>query len=75
MSLTFFNGTITYSFLTDENFQKTVTQEAFETLQLAMEKLQARFTQVMREKVDLIERYQELEHVNMQLTGETETIG
>ncbi|XP_071821023.1 golgin subfamily A member 2-like isoform X2 [Apostichopus japonicus] len=58
-----------------DDFQKSVTQEAFETLQLAMEQLQARFTQVMREKVDLIERYQELEHVNMQLTGETETIG
>lgn len=55
--------------------EKSVTQEAFETLQLAMEKLQARFTQVMREKVDLIERCQELEHVNLQLTGETETIG
>ena len=40
-----------------------------------MELLQSRFTQVMRDKADLIERCQELEHTNLQLAGETETIG
>ncbi len=55
--------------------ENAVTHEALETLQEAMDLLQTRFTQVMREKADLIERCQELEHQNLQLAGETETIG
>ena len=55
--------------------ENAVTKEALETLQEAMDLLQTRFTQVMREKADIIERCQELEHQNLQLAGETETIG
>ncbi|XP_072014728.1 golgin subfamily A member 2-like [Amphiura filiformis] len=55
--------------------ENAVTREALETLQEAMDLLQTRFTQVMREKADIIDRCQELEHQNLQLAGETETIG
>lgn len=37
--------------------------------------LQARFMKLMNEKAALIERIQELEHVTVQLSMETETIG
>ena len=37
--------------------------------------LQARFMKLMNEKASLIERIQELEHVTVQLSHETETIG
>ena len=52
-----------------------VSKESYETMNTAMEMLQDRFAAVMREKAELIERCQELEHVNLQLSGETETIG
>ncbi|XP_033643026.1 golgin subfamily A member 2-like [Asterias rubens] len=52
-----------------------VSKEHFETLQTAMDMLQDRFAAVMREKADLSERCQDLEHINLQLSGETETIG
>ena len=55
--------------------ENSVTAQALETLQEAMELLQTRFTQVQRDKADLIERCLELEHTNLQLAGETETIG
>lgn len=45
------------------------------TMQAAMEKLQHRFTSLMREKADLKERVEELEHRCIQLSGETDTIG
>eukprot|EP00057_Strongylocentrotus_purpuratus_P032325 XP_787251.3 PREDICTED: golgin subfamily A member 2 [Strongylocentrotus purpuratus] len=55
--------------------QSPVTQEAYETLELAMEKLQEKFVYEMRVRAELDDRIQELEHVNLQLAGETETIG
>ncbi|XP_009999054.1 PREDICTED: golgin subfamily A member 2 [Chaetura pelagica] len=53
----------------------TVPVEVHEALKTAMEKLQSRFTDLMREKVDLKERLEELEHRCIQLSGETDTIG
>ncbi|XP_075416830.1 golgin subfamily A member 2 isoform X2 [Tenrec ecaudatus] len=49
--------------------------ETHQNLQEAMEKLQERFSVVMREKVDLQERLEQLEHRCVQLSGETDTIG
>ncbi|XP_064891943.1 golgin subfamily A member 2 isoform X12 [Columba livia] len=53
----------------------TVPVEVHEALKTAMEKLQSRFTELMREKADLKERLEELEHRCIQLSGETDTIG
>ncbi|NXW44358.1 GOGA2 protein, partial [Nyctiprogne leucopyga] len=53
----------------------TVPVEVHEALKSAMEKLQSRFTELMREKADLKERLEELEHRCIQLSGETDTIG
>ncbi|XP_036605223.1 golgin subfamily A member 2 isoform X4 [Trichosurus vulpecula] len=53
----------------------SVPREVYQALQAAMEKLQARFTELMQEKVDLQERVEELEHRCIQLSGETDTIG
>ncbi|XP_068513367.1 golgin subfamily A member 2 isoform X8 [Anas acuta] len=53
----------------------TVPVEVHEALKTAMEKLQSRFTDLMREKADLKERLEELEHRCIQLSGETDTIG
>lgn len=52
-----------------------VPVEVHLTMQAAMEKLQHRFTSLMREKADLKERVEELEHRCIQLSGETDTIG
>jgi len=40
-----------------------------------MSSAQARFIKLMNEKAFLIERIQELEHITVQLSMETETIG
>ncbi|XP_026369844.2 golgin subfamily A member 2 isoform X2 [Ursus arctos] len=53
----------------------SVPGETHRTLQAAMDKLQNRFTGLMREKADLQERVEELEHRCIQLSGETDTIG
>ncbi|KAM6431294.1 golgin subfamily A member 2 isoform 2-T2 [Liasis olivaceus] len=53
----------------------SVPGEVHEALKSAMEKLQFRFTDLMREKVELRERVEELEHRCIQLSGETDTIG
>uniref|UniRef100_A0A8C5VS57 Golgin A2 n=1 Tax=Microcebus murinus TaxID=30608 RepID=A0A8C5VS57_MICMU len=52
-----------------------VSGETYRALQVDMEKLQNRFVELMREKVDLKEQVDELEHRCIQLAGETETIG
>ncbi|KAM5331481.1 golgin subfamily A member 2 isoform 2-T2 [Glossophaga mutica] len=52
-----------------------VPVENHQALQVAMDKLQSRFTEVMQENVDLKERVEELEHRCIQLSGETDTIG
>ncbi|XP_058380145.1 golgin subfamily A member 2 isoform X2 [Diceros bicornis minor] len=53
----------------------SVPRETHQALQVAMDKLQSRFTELMQEKVDLKERVEELEHRCIQLSGETDTIG
>ncbi|XP_019650771.1 golgin subfamily A member 2 isoform X3 [Ailuropoda melanoleuca] len=53
----------------------SVPRETHQALQVAMDKLQNRFTEVMQEKADLQERVEELEHRCVQLSGETDTIG
>ncbi|KAL7978511.1 hypothetical protein Chor_004328 [Crotalus horridus] len=53
----------------------SVPGEVHEALKSAMEKLQLRFTDLMREKAELRERMEELEHHCIQLSGETDTIG
>ncbi|XP_047624492.1 golgin subfamily A member 2 isoform X4 [Phacochoerus africanus] len=53
----------------------SVPVEIHQALQVAMDKLQGRFTELMQEKVDLKERVEELEHRCIQLSGETDTIG
>ncbi|RDD43492.1 Golgin subfamily A member 2 [Trichoplax sp. H2] len=49
--------------------------EKFRILQDAMEKLQARFVTVMEENASLSEKVYELDHLNVQLSSETDTIG
>ncbi|XP_035684690.1 golgin subfamily A member 2-like isoform X2 [Branchiostoma floridae] len=66
--------------LREEQEQRALTdgyipQEKHNHLQEAMDKLQERFSTVMRDKAELSDKVQELEHLNMQLSGETETIG
>ncbi|XP_053267911.1 golgin subfamily A member 2 isoform X3 [Pleuronectes platessa] len=58
-----------------EHSEGGVPVEVHQALQVAMEKLQHRFTTLMQEKVDLKERVEELEHRCIQLSGETDTIG
>ncbi|XP_063000641.1 golgin subfamily A member 2 isoform X2 [Elgaria multicarinata webbii] len=53
----------------------SVPEEVHEALKSAMEKLQSRFTDLMREKAELKDRVEELEHRCIQLSGETDTIG
>ncbi|XP_060106486.1 golgin subfamily A member 2 isoform X4 [Heteronotia binoei] len=53
----------------------SVPVEVHEALKNAMEKLQSRFTELMREKAELKDRVDELEHRCIQLSGETDTIG
>ncbi|CAD7688953.1 unnamed protein product [Nyctereutes procyonoides] len=53
----------------------SVPGETHQALQMAMDKLQGRFLEVMQEKVELKERVEELEHCCIQLSGETDTIG
>ncbi|XP_031716291.1 golgin subfamily A member 2 isoform X6 [Anarrhichthys ocellatus] len=58
-----------------EHSEGGVPVEVHQALQNAMEKLQQRFSSLMREKADLKERVEELEHRCIQLSGETDTIG
>ncbi|XP_057403724.1 golgin subfamily A member 2 isoform X4 [Balaenoptera acutorostrata] len=53
----------------------SVPAETHQALQVAMDKLQGRFTALMQEKVDLKEQVEELDHRCIQLSGETDTIG
>ncbi|XP_032230162.1 golgin subfamily A member 2 isoform X1 [Nematostella vectensis] len=48
---------------------------SFEALKIAFSKLQGWFMKLMEEKASLTERIQELEHLTVQLSEETETIG
>ncbi|NXI61898.1 GOGA2 protein, partial [Anseranas semipalmata] len=64
-----------HNMLSGDSTMDTVSVEVHEALKTAMEKLQSRFTDLMREKADLKERLEELEHRCIQLSGETDTIG
>jgi len=52
-----------------------ITKVQFEALQHAMKQLEDKYTRVMRDKADLIDKTERLEHIIMQLQGETDTIG
>ncbi|XP_014669629.1 PREDICTED: golgin subfamily A member 2-like isoform X2 [Priapulus caudatus] len=52
-----------------------VSQEDYTTLRTSMEKLQERFIRAMQENADMQDRNQQMEHLIMQLQGETDTIG
>ncbi|KAL9987717.1 hypothetical protein ACROYT_G002067 [Oculina patagonica] len=56
----------------DQLGQEDMSHDA---IKMAFSKLQARFMKLMNEKASLIERIQELEHITVQLSHETETIG
>ena len=52
-----------------------ITKAQFEALQHAMKQLETKYTTAMRDKADLTDSKEQLEHLIMQLQGETETIG
>ena len=52
-----------------------ITKAQFEALQHAMKQLENKYTTAMRDKADLTDTKEQLEHLIMQLQGETETIG
>ncbi len=52
-----------------------ITKAQFEALQHAMKQLETKYTSAMRDKADLTDSKEQLEHLIMQLQGETETIG
>ena len=52
-----------------------INKAQFEALQHAMKQLENKYTKAMRDKADLTDKSEQLEHIIMQLQGETETIG
>ncbi|XP_052790929.1 golgin subfamily A member 2-like [Mya arenaria] len=52
-----------------------VSRNDFDKLKHAMEMIQDKYNRVMRDKADLSDKADELEHMVLQLQGETETIG
>ncbi|KAJ4442233.1 hypothetical protein ANN_12099 [Periplaneta americana] len=62
-----------------EVFSKKTNEEEipkdYESMKVAMEQLEERFTKTMKEVADLTDEKQRLEHLVLQLQGETETIG
>jgi hypothetical protein len=52
-----------------------ITKVHFDALQHAMMMLEGKHTRVMREKADLVDKAENLEHIIMQLQGESDTIG
>jgi len=57
------------------NLRLDVNPREYESVKSAMEKLEDRFTRTMKEVADLTDEKQKLEHLVLQLQGETETIG
>ena len=57
------------------NRRLDVNPREYESVKSAMEKLEDRFTRTMKEVADLTDEKQRLEHLVLQLQGETETIG
>ena len=52
-----------------------INKAQFEALQHAMKQLEGKYTGAMRDKADLTDQRENLEHIILQLQGETETIG
>lgn len=61
----------------EDLFQADVNDNGinYETLKVAFQQLQNRFKDVMDQKISLSDKLQEMEHSNLQLASETETIG
>jgi hypothetical protein len=57
------------------NLRIGVNPRESESVKAALEKLEDRFTRTMKEVADLTDEKQRLEHLVLQLQGETETIG
>jgi predicted nucleic acid-binding Zn-ribbon protein len=52
-----------------------INKAQFEALQHAMKQLEGKFSAAMRSNADLTDQKENLEHIILQLQGETETIG
>ncbi|XP_052230050.1 golgin subfamily A member 2-like isoform X4 [Dreissena polymorpha] len=52
-----------------------VSRHEYDKLRQAMDQIQEKYNHVMRDKADLCDKAEELEHMVLQLQGETETIG
>lgn len=52
-----------------------ITRSEYEQLKTAMEMIQEKYTRVMRDKAELTDKADQLEHLVVQLQGETDTIG
>jgi hypothetical protein len=61
--------------IVSKNLRLDVNPREYESVKSAMEKLEDRFTRTMKEVADLTDEKQRLEHLVLQLQGETETIG
>jgi hypothetical protein len=57
------------------NSNLSLDLNARDSMKIAMEKLEERFTRTMKDVADLSDEKQRLEHLVLQLQGETETIG
>ncbi len=57
------------------NLGDTVSAEAFDQLKKAMDQLQDKVCRTMNENANLSEHNQQLEHLIVQLQGETDTVG
>lgn len=55
--------------------QNIVSRAEYEQLKQTMEMIQNKYTKVMKDKADLSDKADELEHTVLQLQGESETIG
>ncbi|XP_070176381.1 golgin subfamily A member 2-like isoform X2 [Littorina saxatilis] len=52
-----------------------ISRSDYEQLKTSMEMIQEKYTRVMRDKADLTDKADQLEHLVVQLQGETDTIG
>ncbi len=52
-----------------------INKAQFEALQHAMQLLEGKYTKAMRDKADLTDKTERLEHIILQLEGESDTIG
>ncbi|KAL3872084.1 hypothetical protein ACJMK2_040039 [Sinanodonta woodiana] len=52
-----------------------ISRREYEQVKQAMEMIQDKYTRVMRDKAELSDKAEQLEHIVLQLQGETDTIG